>query len=350
MCDCVTYCCGTPQARAVSHHASVFGARRCRPHRVRAGQDRCLLLPAPQGTPCRWPAHITARCAHRRARAHPHRRATCGTISAQLLRGIVFWTSPTVDEIASILPRRFKRSKQRTIEAVRPSVCRSANRRSTTGCGCHCTWIHMSLAHTRAGVCTRALLLWCGPRLSVDQQNQRMAALPMEVDKLFDQNRARVTHGLLIKSQQYEQVRQPTPSSYLPLARASTRMPASPVLPGTAQRGVAQSAYRACLVARAISSTLSSLSPAWRSAPSWSATCGCVGACGACGSLDCWHHVTLPPSRVPCTSAVVRPWHANPGDQLLRAHFSDSVLRLLPRVGAWYPWGVPVLHLCLPVL
>lgn len=73
------------------------------------------------------------RVVHTAGRAHPHRRATCGTISAQLLRGIVFWTSPTVDEIASILPRRFKRSKQRTIEAVRPSVCRSANRRSTTG-------------------------------------------------------------------------------------------------------------------------------------------------------------------------------------------------------------------------
>ena len=77
--------------------------------------SRCLTRCVHCGCATRvWWLAPSARCHH--MRTHPHAR--CRPPRAQLLRGIVFWTSPTVDEIASILPRRFKRSKQRTIEAV----------------------------------------------------------------------------------------------------------------------------------------------------------------------------------------------------------------------------------------
>lgn len=49
-----------------------------------------------------------------------------------------------------------------------------------------------------------AHLTWCG---FYDQQNQRLAALPVEVEKLLDKKAARVSHGLLIKALQYEHVR-----------------------------------------------------------------------------------------------------------------------------------------------
>lgn len=76
------------------------------------------------------------------------------SIPHKLLKGITFWLAPNTQEIHAILPRKFKRSKQRTVEAL----------------------------------------------------NKRVAQLPIEIEKVFDSKKARVTDGLLVKSVMYEQL------------------------------------------------------------------------------------------------------------------------------------------------